>query len=536
MDEGLCDEAHKHRIVEGYVVPAVGTFASLYNTLNASERCMTRFFWSTMARYDWSMTMYQTSQIYNTLPIDHHLYTKNYKIAQEHGVKDTNTDQLRHLARKVNAAIIEACQESGYNRGVVPAEAFLYSDYPSHNPSSTTSGLTHLFSGINVSAGDANNTAPLSGGSDAGLSSVQRLNVSFADDNASTMTIRDGESLIDIGEVPKYQDQITKASIIPQEAPKRLTTDWWYDDSGTSKAKGKGKLSGSPYAKPELESKNGDGTEPFPKYWKDVSLGREDPQIPEQEPARSTSSETHVLPDCFLDGNSVLFNIHQLLREVGDKLSDVCLKMLSRGEVDSATICDTLLCLSEEEFQYLPLWAGGLDDGSGGVFQEFVPPAERGGPSEPGPAYHTGSTLNSLASVSGSVMSEMIDTFSLVDGHTTEGGVATSVLVGDGQSDYPLDRREVYSEADFPNEDVASLGSSYVLTGALSDALDFTHIGDPSAANQDHPETSLAPPRAPPHPIEDDGVFFAEDEEAYDFDFESEDRELTETEDGDDEI
>jgi len=33
---------------------------------------------------------------------------------------------------------------------------------------------------------------------------------------------------------------------------------------------------------------------------------------------------------------------------------------------------NTLLCLDENEWKYLPLWAGGLDDGSGGVFNDGV--------------------------------------------------------------------------------------------------------------------------------------------------------------------
>lgn len=39
-----------------------------------------------------------------------------------------------------------------------------------------------------------------------------------------------------------------------------------------------------------------------------------------------------------------------------------------------------LVCLEDEEWQYMPLWAGGLDDGTGGVFGEFIapPPPDRG--------------------------------------------------------------------------------------------------------------------------------------------------------------
>ncbi|RYO92956.1 hypothetical protein DL764_008058 [Monosporascus ibericus] len=55
------------------------------------------------------------------------------------------------------------------------------------------------------------------------------------------------------------------------------------------------------------------------------------------------------------------------------------------------------LCLSQNEFKYLPLWAGGDDDGSGGVFQELpVPDCEAGSaPVGPGPVYHTGGTVAS---------------------------------------------------------------------------------------------------------------------------------------------
>ncbi|KAL2023063.1 hypothetical protein VTK56DRAFT_3973 [Thermocarpiscus australiensis] len=51
-----------------------------------------------------------------------------------------------------------------------------------------------------------------------------------------------------------------------------------------------------------------------------------------------------------------------------------------------------LLTLDETELNYLPIWADGLDDGSGGVFQDAIPPADMG-PSEPGPGYHTGRTV-----------------------------------------------------------------------------------------------------------------------------------------------
>ncbi|KAM0524490.1 hypothetical protein ACHAPE_000584 [Trichoderma viride] len=64
-----------------------------------------------------------------------------------------------------------------------------------------------------------------------------------------------------------------------------------------------------------------------------------------------------------------------------------------------------LLTLDNNEMKYLPLWAGGCDDGTGGVFEAELPPASWG-PSGPGPAYHTGNTIPSTSSVSGSLAHE----------------------------------------------------------------------------------------------------------------------------------
>lgn len=62
------------------------------------------------------------------------------------------------------------------------------------------------------------------------------------------------------------------------------------------------------------------------------------------------------------------------------------------------------LGLTDEEFKYLPLWAGGLDDGTGGVFQEEQVPDADMGPIGPGPAYHTGySVMSEYTDLSSSI-------------------------------------------------------------------------------------------------------------------------------------
>lgn len=55
-------------------------------------------------------------------------------------------------------------------------------------------------------------------------------------------------------------------------------------------------------------------------------------------------------------------------------------------------LTNTPTCLTENEYKFLPLWAGGNDDGSGGVFTDLsIPISESGGFSAAGPAIDTDS-------------------------------------------------------------------------------------------------------------------------------------------------
>ena len=81
-----------------------------------------------------------------------------------------------------------------------------------------------------------------------------------------------------------------------------------------------------------------------------------------------------------------------LLDEIGKNLYSRLSSIVTPGYVLDGT-CDfdipngeisTLLCLNDNEWKYLPLWAGGLDDGTGGVFNDGVevpdaPDVEDGG-------------------------------------------------------------------------------------------------------------------------------------------------------------
>ncbi|MCJ1399862.1 hypothetical protein MMC11_003065 [Xylographa trunciseda] len=129
------------------------------------------------------------------------------------------------------------------------------------------------------------------------------------------------------------------------------------------------------------------------------------------------------------------FNLKQFFVEVERHLHSVANNMLASpdvGQRDSLDLAltNTLVCLTESELKFLPLWAGGNDDGSNGVFNEEIPLAEYGF-STAGPQVHTGSTGSTASS-----------DFELLHEHST---VHTSTAVNDGYSD-TLERRRVYDE------------------------------------------------------------------------------------------
>ncbi|KAF7947959.1 hypothetical protein EAE96_009029 [Botrytis aclada] len=70
------------------------------------------------------------------------------------------------------------------------------------------------------------------------------------------------------------------------------------------------------------------------------------------------------------------FKLCCFLEELKSYTDQICHSMLSKSDgSENNMLTDTLLCLTDKEWQYLPLWAGGNDDGSGGVTSADVPPA-----------------------------------------------------------------------------------------------------------------------------------------------------------------
>lgn len=80
------------------------------------------------------------------------------------------------------------------------------------------------------------------------------------------------------------------------------------------------------------------------------------------------------------------FFVKTMLLQFSDILWKICEELLHPPHIYHGTdpisrnLMDTLMCLTDDEWKYLPLWAGGCDDGTGGVFTEVdVPNLEAGG-------------------------------------------------------------------------------------------------------------------------------------------------------------
>jgi hypothetical protein len=69
------------------------------------------------------------------------------------------------------------------------------------------------------------------------------------------------------------------------------------------------------------------------------------------------------------------FDILVFWREVNKYVFKFCGTILSHDMSIDVNVTETLVCLGPEEWKLLPLWAGGNDDDSGGVFQSDLPPA-----------------------------------------------------------------------------------------------------------------------------------------------------------------
>ncbi|KAF2968144.1 hypothetical protein GQX73_g5405 [Xylaria multiplex] len=91
-------------------------------------------------------------------------------------------------------------------------------------------------------------------------------------------------------------------------------------------------------------------------------------------------------------------------------------------EVDIDRTGPLVLGLSDEEFTFLPTWAGGQDDGTGRVYQADIPDALDKVPIGPGPSFCTGETIpdDRSTTVGGDTVSTGDRTVTMTNGYSIE--------------------------------------------------------------------------------------------------------------------
>ncbi|KAL9620360.1 MAG: hypothetical protein Q9160_005060 [Pyrenula sp. 1 TL-2023] len=200
-------------------------------------------------------------------------------------------------------------------------------------------------------------------------------------------------------------------------------------------------------------------------------LKMEDEEVFDADWWNSDTRTTHVAPHLDPLSPPILetstFNDFPFFQHVQKYLHNLCSQLINPphlfqdGSRLPITLVDTLLCLDEDhEFKYLPLWAGGLDDGeTGGVFEEADVPlleAESGG-FKGGAGIHTvGSAANSAASTDDSfsdVASTAAGTVVVASHRATEGAVTGA------SSDYDMvSESEGFGNMDDVWEEVERIG------------------------------------------------------------------------------
>ena len=141
-------------------------------------------------------------------------------------------------------------------------------------------------------------------------------------------------------------------------------------------------------------------------------VSADDSQCAQLDPGDKLSLETSAYPSAVTphlhqpracsNPYGVDVSLTQLVLQINDHIMSVCGEMTSPPDADrrepmNMDMTPTLVCLDQSEWKYLPLYAGGLDDGSGGVFNDDVPMADYGF-STAGPRVHTGTGSSTASS------------------------------------------------------------------------------------------------------------------------------------------
>ncbi|EKD17467.1 hypothetical protein MBM_04328 [Drepanopeziza brunnea f. sp. 'multigermtubi' MB_m1] len=370
----------------------------IYHSLSDEERVLTRYFWASMRVLPWDQDdpSCRTNLIRMSPPADsehHHLEIQTIMkaAADSHNIPNVSISHLHLVVDRLNVLILKSLRHENFNNGVFPGAAC-------ESPRSDTN---EGYSDSEVDGVTKDRETALK---EEKLKFWQRA-LAFRDEEIAEGS---GSGL----EKNVHFSGSAAGSISPQ---KTRTVEGPVSTTGIH-----GHEVNIPSESLQSLGTLGDPPQPSPRVPLDEDIGTDSP----------------------------FFSLRAIFAQIERHIDALCSELLSYNEMERPSICDTLLCLSDDEYKYLPLWAGGLDDDSGGVYEMELPPVERGGAAGPGPSYHTGSTVAS--SSDSAIRFDDADAESM-DGSSVASStdiIHTSVGVEDGYSMDHVDRRRIVPEED----------------------------------------------------------------------------------------
>lgn len=573
LDVGDSSQANNHRIAESYLKEYEWNFCNqVYIPMAEKEKMMTRFPWKALTELG---THTPSNLLLDTAGVSEYAHKQFQMVAKRNEIQRVTNFDLTNSQSKLNWAIIKAIQRHDYNFGRIPDECF----HPRTSWPQDVEDSTVIGEGYNWGLPTTSNSpkalpkllpkTPLShlrqdtfqAGIPGAMSRTSDILERFETNKSSTssttdvmifpLRLKECEATPLLEKEPTTDDPFVSGGERPGSSASKG------DDTMTMTSSLINRISSVINASSAFLSTQHTLTDPRAQaidlHNRSVpfdsavlsSPTKPLPCIPtiQEKPSPFNASSKRFEPcipnDLSIERSSPLFSLRTFFEQVQQHVQGVADTMLHRDdELDFTVLTDTLLCLTDEEWKYLPLWAGGLNDGSGGVFAPMVPPAPAGaGPSGPGPAFHTG---YSMASRDGTEMS--------FDGASTI-GVDTSVAVEDGYSDH-IDRRRVMSEneSDFHSEAFSDDMEDYVgerenggiALGGFDDLYAYVGKGkgkevtrDNITGFSDEPERSATPK---PEGLDEPEWDGSDEEEPFDFGGEDDEEMSDEDEDEDEDF
>jgi hypothetical protein len=448
--------ANIHRSSEQYLQCWDAHFQDVYNALIFGERYLTRFYWEILCGMPWPIRSYQNTTFKSALNV--HSSRTHEDLEPLNAIMSVDTPDLSKAKNTFNDIMLLEISEGNFYGGRVPKEC------PRVKRPAMDKSQSILFWTV-----DRTRSEKQSSDTRETLAFTEELATSFSR-NDPTATAKGKTRSVSLRELPlRPKNPPVEAS----SSEMKISSTELSADTKPLAANSTGDVDFEAFDLEVFNMETDDLETPADGNTPNTSLLGLPKNPPRQSPtkAKKTSTELSagasplaVNPTLELSrGNPPIvrpppltqfsvpeeantanyaelpfFSLNSFLSQVREHLGAVGGAMLHDPYFGRQRSTDTVVCMSEEELKYLPLWAGGNEDGTGGVFEKPIPPAVFGAaPNGPGPAYHTGLSVFSQSS---SIVDVDED-----DQMTEIGTVNTSLAVDNGLEGH-VDRRVVMSD------------------------------------------------------------------------------------------